>query len=178
MDVSPIQVLIFIVAFIAGIDQFSFLESLYQPIVNWFLVGLILGDVQTGLGVGGTYQLMTIGSCTCWWCSRPMLLSAALCLAVFAITTKLGNGRCSCSKFHSPTCGQYAVTIILPLCPVMAAADAYARGCPRNCSYQLYGAMAALSLFFEFVIVTLFFLGGFAFWNSDHHGILLLHYFL
>lgn len=29
MDVSPIQVLlIFIVAFIAGIDQFSFLESL------------------------------------------------------------------------------------------------------------------------------------------------------
>ena len=42
MDVSPIQVLlIFIVAFIAGIDQFSFLESLYQPIVTGFLVGLI-----------------------------------------------------------------------------------------------------------------------------------------
>ena len=37
MDVSPIQVLlIFIVAFIAGIDQFSFLESLYQPIVTGF----------------------------------------------------------------------------------------------------------------------------------------------
>ena len=63
MDVSPIQVLlIFIVAFIAGIDQFSFLESLYQPIVTGFLVGLILGDVQTGLIVGGTYQLMTIGN--------------------------------------------------------------------------------------------------------------------
>ncbi len=29
-----------IVAFIAGIDQFSFLESLYQPIVTGFLVGL------------------------------------------------------------------------------------------------------------------------------------------
>ena len=44
MDVSPIQVLlIFIVAFIAGIDQFSFLESLYQPIVTGFLVGLIRG---------------------------------------------------------------------------------------------------------------------------------------
>ena len=73
MDVSPIQVLlIFIVAFIAGIDQFSFLESLYQPIVTGFLVGLILGDVQTGLIVGGTYQLMTIGN------SRLTLLSAAL----------------------------------------------------------------------------------------------------
>ena len=34
MDVNIIQaLLVFIVAFIMGIDQFSFLESLYQPIV-------------------------------------------------------------------------------------------------------------------------------------------------
>ena len=33
-DVSIVQaLLVFVVAFIIGIDQFSFLESLYQPIV-------------------------------------------------------------------------------------------------------------------------------------------------
>ena len=63
MEYSVIQVLlVFVVTFIAAIDQFSFLESLYQPIVTGMVVGLILGDVTTGLIVGGTYQLMTIGN--------------------------------------------------------------------------------------------------------------------
>lgn len=90
MDVSPIQVLlIFIVAFIAGIDQFSFLESLYQPIVTGFLVGLILGDVQTGLIVGGTYQLMTIGNMPVGGAQPPNAVIGGIMSAVFAITTKL-----------------------------------------------------------------------------------------
>ena len=56
MEYSVIQVaLVFVVTFIAAIDQFSFLESLYQPIVTGMVVGLILGDVTTGLIVGGTY---------------------------------------------------------------------------------------------------------------------------
>ena len=63
MDYSWIQILlVFIVTFVAAIDQFDFLESLYQPIVMGPVIGLILGDLQTGLIVGGTYQLMTIGN--------------------------------------------------------------------------------------------------------------------
>ena len=63
MDVNIVQiVLIFAVTFIAAIDQFDFLESLYQPIVTGAVVGAILGDINTGLVVGGTYQLMTIGN--------------------------------------------------------------------------------------------------------------------
>ena len=63
MDYTIFQIiLVFIVTFIAAIDQFSFLESLYQPIVTGMVIGLILGDLQTGLIVGGTYQLMTIGN--------------------------------------------------------------------------------------------------------------------
>ena len=46
MEYSALQViLVFIVTFIAAIDQFSFLESLYQPIVTGMVIGLILGDV-------------------------------------------------------------------------------------------------------------------------------------
>jgi len=63
MGFSALQViLVFIVTFIVAIDQFDFLESLYQPIVTGAVIGAILGDLQTGLVVGGTYQLMTIGN--------------------------------------------------------------------------------------------------------------------
>lgn len=63
MEYTIIQIaLVFVVTFIAAIDQFDFLESLYQPIVTGAVIGLILGDLNTGLLVGGTYQLMTIGN--------------------------------------------------------------------------------------------------------------------
>ena len=63
MSFSAIQIiLVFVFVFIVAIDQFDLLESLYQPIVTGAVIGLILGDVQTGLVVGGTYQLMTIGN--------------------------------------------------------------------------------------------------------------------
>ena len=63
MDFSILQiVLVFLWVFIIGIDQFDLLESLYQPIVSGAVIGAILGDLPTGLVVGGTYQLMTIGN--------------------------------------------------------------------------------------------------------------------
>ncbi len=63
MQFNAIQIILVAVwAFIVGIDQFDFLESLYQPIVTGAVIGAILGDLQTGLVVGGTYQLMTIGN--------------------------------------------------------------------------------------------------------------------
>ena len=46
-DISIIQaLLVFVVAFIMGIDQFSFLESLYQPIVTCPIIGAILGNFE------------------------------------------------------------------------------------------------------------------------------------
>ena len=48
MEYSALQViLVFIVTFIAAIDQFSFLESLYQPIVTGMVIGLILGAASS-----------------------------------------------------------------------------------------------------------------------------------
>ena len=61
MDFNIIQILLVAVfAFIAAIDQFSFLESLYQPIVSGAVIGAILGDLQTGLIVGGIIKLKVI----------------------------------------------------------------------------------------------------------------------
>ena len=63
MELSFIQIgLILIVTMIAAVDQFNFLESLYRPIVIGPIVGAIMGDLQTGLIVGGSYELMMIGA--------------------------------------------------------------------------------------------------------------------
>ena len=44
MGYSVLQILlVFLITFIAAIDQFSFLESLYQPIVTGTVVGLEIG---------------------------------------------------------------------------------------------------------------------------------------
>ena len=90
MEYSIIQIaLVFVVTFIAAIDQFDFLESLYQPIVTGAVIGLILGDLNTGLLVGGTYQLMTIGNMPIGGASSPTRQSVSpfrsLCLASSAL---------------------------------------------------------------------------------------------
>ena len=54
IDISIVQaIMIFVVAFIMGIDQFSFLESLYQPVVLGPIMGAILGNLELGIVVGG-----------------------------------------------------------------------------------------------------------------------------
>lgn len=81
MGFSAIQIiLVFVWTFIIAIDQFDFLESLYQPIVSGAVIGAILGDLPTGLVVGGTYQLMTIGNMPVGGAQPPNAVSAALWL--------------------------------------------------------------------------------------------------
>ena len=84
MGFSAIQIiLVFVWTFIIAIDQFDFLESLYQPIVSGAVVGAILGDLPTGLVVGGTYQLMTIGNMPVGGAQPPNAVIGGV-MAVFA----------------------------------------------------------------------------------------------
>lgn len=162
---SAIQVLlIFVVGFIAGIDQFSFLESLYQPIVTGMIVGAILGDVQTGLIVGGTYQLMTIGNMPVGGAQPPNAVIGGVMAAVLAITSKLEPTAAVAAAVPFSLLGQYAVTLLFTvMSPVMAKADAYANEAnPAGIARINYLAMAALGLLFG-VICTLFFIGGASF---------------
>lgn len=54
-------ILIAIWAGIAGIDLYNGLTHIHRPIVTGLVVGLILGDVTTGLIVGGTLELIWMG---------------------------------------------------------------------------------------------------------------------
>lgn len=162
MDYSIIQVLlVFIVTFIVAIDQFSFLESLYQPIVTGLLIGLILGDVQTGLIVGGTYQLMTIGNMPVGGAQPPNAVIGGIMAAVLAITLNLEPTAAVATAIPFSLLGQYAVTLIFSLMsPMMTVADNYAHEANTKGIERInYLAMALVGGIFG-IIVTLFFIGG------------------
>ena len=81
--------MVFVVTFIVAIDQLNLLESLYQPIVTGAVIGAILGDLRTGLVVGGTYQLMTIGNMPVGGAQPPNAVIGGIMATVFAISAKV-----------------------------------------------------------------------------------------
>ncbi|GAB2026081.1 PTS N-acetylgalactosamine transporter subunit IIC [Lactovum odontotermitis] len=162
MHASIIQIiLVFAVTFIAAIDQFSFLESLYQPIVMGMVIGLILGDLKTGLIVGGTYQLMTIGNMPVGGAQPPNAVIGGIMASILAITLKLEPTAAVATAVPFSLLGQYGVTLIFTLMsPVMAVADREAENAnPKGIDRINYLAMCALGIIFG-LVVTLFFIGG------------------
>ncbi|MCR3755755.1 MAG: mannose-specific PTS enzyme IIC component [Sodalis sp. Psp] len=62
MELTTIQiVLVFVVACIAGmgsiLDEFQF----HRPLVACTLIGLVLGDIKTGIIIGGTLEMIALG---------------------------------------------------------------------------------------------------------------------
>lgn len=162
MDYSIIQILaVFIVTFIVAIDQFSFLESLYQPVVTGMVIGLILGDLKTGLIVGGTYQLMTIGNMPIGGAQPPNAVIGGIMATVLAISVGLEPTVAVATAVPFALLGQYGVTLIFTLMsPAMAVADRYAEKANVEGIARInYLAMLGLGLIFA-IIVTLFFIGG------------------
>ena len=156
MDFNVVQILLVaLFAFIAGIDQFNFLESLYQPIVSGAVIGAILGDLQTGLIVGGTYQLMTIGNMPVGGAQPPNAVIGGIMAVIFAISSRLEPAAAVGLAVPFSLIGQYCVTFVFTLMsPLMSKADKYAENADTKGIEKLnYGAMAALGLFFAVVVV-------------------------
>lgn len=162
MDYSFIQVLlVFLVTFVAAIDQFNFLESLYQPIVMGPVIGLILGDAKLGLTVGATYQLMTIGNMPVGGAQPPNAVIGGIMAAVLAITSGLEPTAAVATAIPFALLGQYAITLTFTLMsPLMSKADAYAHEAnPKGIAKLNYFAMGLLGLLFGLIVVAFFFVG-------------------
>ncbi|AEB06524.1 phosphotransferase system PTS sorbose-specific IIC subunit [Coriobacterium glomerans PW2] len=164
MEYSIIQIaLVFIWTFICAIDQFDFLESLYQPIVSGLVIGLILGDPNTGLVVGGTYQLLTIGNMPIGGAQPPNAVIGGIMAAVLAIALKTTIDYNTAAALAIPFAllGQIGVTIVFTLMsPLMSAADRMAHNADvKGIVHLNYFAMGLLGLIFA-VVVTLFFIAG------------------
>ncbi len=156
MNFSIIQILLVAVfAFIAAIDQYSFLESLYQPIVAGAVIGAILGDLHTGLIVGGTYQLMTIGNMPVGGAQPPNPVIGGIMAVVFAVSSKLEPAAAVGLAVPFSLFGQYCVTLLFTIMsPLMSKADKYAEKADTKGIEKInYGAMAALGAFFAIVVV-------------------------
>lgn len=162
MEYSILQiVLVFLVTFVAAIDQFSFLESLYQPIVTGLVIGAILGNVETGLIVGGTYQLMTIGNMPVGGAQPPNAVIGGIMAAVLAISLNLEPTAAVAMAIPFALLGQYGVTLLFTAMSVfMKKADEYAHAANgRGIAAINYIEMIILGTIFG-VVVTLFFVGG------------------
>ncbi len=156
MEFNAIQIiLVGVWAFIVAIDQFDLLESLYQPIVTGAVVGAILGDLPTGLVVGGTYQLMTIGNMPVGGAQPPNAVIGGIMATVFAISSGLDTTAAVGLAVPFALIGQYMVTLLFTaMSPVMSVADNMAeKGDTKGIVRLNYLAMGALGLLFAIVCI-------------------------
>ena len=161
MDVNFLQIaLVFLVTFVAAIDQFDFTESLYQPIVTGPIIGAVLGDVQTGLVVGGTYQLMTIGNMPIGGAQPPNAVIGGIMAAVFACTLDMDPNVAVATAIPFALLGQYGVTLFFTLrAPMMESFRAAVKADTKAITKLTVVSEIILGLIFA-AIVTLFFVGG------------------
>lgn len=62
MDISWIQiVLVFIVACLAGMGSILDEFQTHRPLIACTLIGLVLGDMRTGIIIGGTLEMIALG---------------------------------------------------------------------------------------------------------------------
>lgn len=75
---------------IGVLDQISIQIGPYTPLFAATFTGLVLGDVSTGLMVGATLQLMTLGVATYGGATVPDFLSGAIMGTAYAIMSGQG----------------------------------------------------------------------------------------
>lgn len=80
-------ILIVLYGFFINYDKNGSMLGTSQPVTAGLIVGLILGDVKTGLYIGGTLQLMTLGISSFGGASVPDYQTASLVGSYIAITT-------------------------------------------------------------------------------------------
>lgn len=128
MDFSIIQILLVgIVGFICGIDQFSFLESIYEPVVLGPIVGAILGDFTLGIVVGASYELMALGSMPVGGAQPPNKIIGVIMAVTFAIAMNMSVDNFEAAlglAIPFSLLGQYAVTLTFTIMsPLMDKMD-------------------------------------------------------
>lgn len=89
MEITTLQlILIFVVACIAGmgsiLDEFQF----HRPLVACTLIGLVLGDMKTGIIIGGTLEMIALG-----WMNIGAALAPDAALAAIISTILVINGN-------------------------------------------------------------------------------------
>ena len=168
MEFNVLQIiLVFVWAFIIGIDQFDLTEALYRPIVSGAVVGLILGDLKTGLAVGAAYELMSIGSMPIGGAQPPNAVIGGIMAVVFAISSNLQAEAALGLAIPFAIVGQNLVTLLFTvMSPMMSVADKMAaKGDHKGIVKLNWAAMGILGLAFA-IVCTIGMVGGAALGNT------------
>ena len=75
---------------IAQLDALSVKIGLFSPVFGGAVTGLVMGDLKTGLIVGATLQLATLGVATYGGATVPDFLSGSIMGSAFAIMSGRG----------------------------------------------------------------------------------------
>ena len=156
-------VLLAIVTFFFAIDQFSLTEIVYRPIIACPIIGAILGDVNTGLVVGGTYELMMVGNMPVGGAQPPNAVLGSVVAMIFAVKAKMDINAALGACMIFATFGQYVVTLTFTIMSgLMAKADQAAHDAnPKGITAVLNTSMLILGSLFA-VIAILAYVGGIA----------------
>lgn len=156
-------ILLAIVTFIFAIDQFSLTEIIYRPIIACPIIGLILGDVHTGLVLGGTYELMMVGNMPVGGAQPPNAVLGGIVAMIFAVKANMGVDAALGAAVIFAVFGQYVVTLTFTIMSgLMAKADkAAAEANPAGITAVLNTSMAILGGLFA-VLSIVAYVGGVA----------------
>lgn len=119
--------LIAIWAGIAGVDMFDGLTHIHRPIVTGLVVGLILGDMKTGLIVGGTLELVWMGMVPLAGAQPPNVVIGGIIGTSIAILGNLEPQAAIGIAVPFAVAAQAGITLLFTaFSPIMHKADKYA----------------------------------------------------
>lgn len=122
-QISGLVILLLLVyTVIAVIDQISIQSGFYTPLFAATFTGLLMGDLQIGLTVGATLQLMTLGVATYGGATVPDYLSGAIMGTAYAIIS--GQGA------------EYGIGLAIPIGLLLTQMDIFGR--MANSFFQHY----------------------------------------
>lgn len=112
---------------IAGIDMFNGLTHLHRPVVTGLVVGIILGDVTTGLIIGGTLELIWMGMVPLAGAQPPNVVIGGVIGTAFGIISGQEPTAAIGVAIPFAVAVQGLITLFFTIfAPIMHKADEYA----------------------------------------------------
>ena len=128
MEITLLQALALgVLAFFAGLDLFNGLTHFHRPVVLGPLVGLILGDLQTGIITGGALELVWMGLAPLAGAQPPNVIIGTIVGTAFAISTGVDATQAIAIAVPFAVAVQMGITFLFSaMSPMMSKCDEYA----------------------------------------------------
>ncbi|WP_232697326.1 PTS N-acetylgalactosamine transporter subunit IIC [Brevibacillus daliensis] len=138
---------------IAGVDLFNGLTHIHRPLVTGLVVGLILGDLQTGLIAGATLEMVWMGMVPLAGAQPPNVVIGGVIGVAFAILTQQDPNISVGIAVPFAVAVQGAITLLFTVfSPLMHKADVFAENADVK-GIERINYMGMTFLFFFYAII-------------------------